>query len=365
MSRILTDKKVAALQVLWETDPRKGFTWLIRDHNLRCTPQALRKWAVRYNWTKKVTRAVTAPVTGEVTETVTTANAAVESNQENSNQENSNQRVTVTKPKKTKLPIRRELMAQSIAAGDTVEKTAKKSQLSPRTVERIRSSPEVKNRIKELIEEHARQNWSEKDMLMALWTAQATTDINEIVQLRRVACPFCWSKDHSYQMTPMEYHLQKEKYDRKVQAMRFRDLKAAEAMPPYPPYDGEWYDPTKPPNEHCPNCRGQGVEKMFLQDSRKLSPAARTLYSGVAVDLRGQLTAILEKRAQAAENLAKALGLFKENEEKTTVNVIAASDLNDRYARIMREAADRDEKMREDRGIVDVEPLDKSNNDGD
>ena len=83
------------------------------------------------------------------------------------------------------------------------------------------------------------------------------------------------------------------------------------------------------------------------------------MYCGVEM-VKGDLKVIMLNKERAAENLAKALGLFREKPEETAGNAVTNEELLKLFEERMRQSAERNRKMCEERGldIVDVEVAD-------
>ena len=55
----------------------------------------------------------------------------------------------------------------------------------------------------------------------------------------------------------------------------------AEIVSEFDEASGIGYDPRCDPHPDCPECFGEGVVKVFVKDTRDLSPMAERLYAGV------------------------------------------------------------------------------------
>ena len=64
------------------------------------------------------------------------------------------------------------------------------------------------------------------------------------------------------------------------------------------------------PNPECTHCNGEGIPKPWFADTRKLSPAARRLFSSVYVTKDGVRIQTRDQDA-ALEKLAKILGAYE------------------------------------------------------
>jgi len=210
----------------------------------------------------------------------------------------------------------------------------------------------VRHRIETLASARAKRLGIDADELMRMWAAIVTLDANELCQLRRVCCPYCHGKDHQRQYTPSGLEEATKKHDRERQ----RRLKSNtdDDIGEFPEYTDAWYDKRKPPHDDCPECRGEGIEDVFYQDTRKLSPAARLVYGGVKIGKDGIEVLTLSKE-KAMDNLARALGLFKERELEVNINMASGDELYRLYEERMQQARDRQTLVMTERGIaVDV-----------
>jgi hypothetical protein len=61
---------------------------------------------------------------------------------------------------------------------------------------RLLKNEKVRAAVQTLASARARRLGIDGDELMRLWAAIVTFDANEISQLRRVCCPYCWGKEH-------------------------------------------------------------------------------------------------------------------------------------------------------------------------
>jgi len=72
--------------------------------------------------------------------------------------------------------------------------------------------------------------------------------------------------------------------------------------------------PKNTPRSDCASCRGEGVEQVYVADTRQLNESAKLLYNGIRQTKYG-VEVILRDRDIALTNLAKFLGMFKDNKE--------------------------------------------------
>lgn len=101
------------------------------------------------------------------------------------------------------------------------------------------------------------------------WHEIAIADPCEISQMRRVCCRYCWGFDNHYQWTD------EAEYDQAA-------AKAANDSKPPPDRSGGFgFMANDDPNPDCPKCAGEGIEDVFLSDTRDLFGPARRLVAGV------------------------------------------------------------------------------------
>ena len=149
-----------------------------------------------------------------------------------------------------------------------------------------------------------------------IWTENITTDRNEVVQVRRICCRCCHSPNGEPMFTPAEQIARRKEHDMKVRLAlaRMPDSTPAtmrssvEAAMEFDEMGGVGYDQRKPINPDCPECFGEGQERVFIPDTRKLPPAARAIYEGAKVTKDG-IEVKMASRADALGMLAKAYGM--------------------------------------------------------
>lgn len=170
----------------------------------------------------------------------------------------------------------------------------------------VRLSKPVDKRIVELRAPVIKEAQIEITDVLKKWVAIAMADPNDIVQHRRICCRFCYGIGHKYQWTDGELamaiaHVMTEN-------AKLPDKKQL-SLPDVT--GGTGFDPNKLPLKNCPTCFGNGMAEIFFNDTRTLTDNAKCLYAGVK---NGEV--ILHDQAQALENIAKYLGMFKVRIEK-------------------------------------------------
>lgn len=177
--------------------------------------------------------------------------------------------------------------------------------------------------IQELLEaKRGKFSISTQQVLHRLWLI-ASADPNELIELRRVNCRYCWGEAHGYQWVEREF----------LGACALAESKG-KVIPDYA--GGFGFNSIADPHPECPECHGEGEQQLAPKDTRDLSPAARALYAGIEqtrdgikIKTHDQLTALL--------NLGKHLGMFVDRKELSgpggapllAPGLIAALDPND------------------------------------
>ncbi|TCL35635.1 phage terminase small subunit [Anaerospora hongkongensis] len=136
------------------------------------------------------------------------------------------------------------------------------------------------------------------------------TDTNELVELRRCCCRYCWGENFQYQFTMNEFKSRQANYEIEAAVA----VKEGKEVEPFNPLGGMGYNATKEPNIVCPECFGQGVYTSFFHDTRNLSPAAKSLYAGVKVTKDG-IEVKMHSKDKMIELLGRHLGMFKDKLE--------------------------------------------------
>ena len=149
------------------------------------------------------------------------------------------------------------------------------------------------------------------DMVVERWWRIATADPNDLVQLRRGCCRFCHGAGHHYQW------IDTGEFEEAVAAAAKSKMGAAS------PSDAGGYDyrAGQPAHPDCPRCGGRGVAEVFAADTRTLSGDAALLYAGVK-ETSGGIEIRMHDQAKALENVARHLGLFKDQVEHTGVTTV-------------------------------------------
>ncbi|QQN36622.1 terminase small subunit [Rahnella aceris] len=134
------------------------------------------------------------------------------------------------------------------------------------------------------------------------WHEIAIADPGEISQMRRCCCRHCWGENFFYQWRDVE------EYDKAA-------AKAAADGRKEPEYGGLGFMPNDDPNPDCPRCAGEGIEDVFLSDTRDVTGPARRLIAGVKKTKFG-IEIIQRDQDAALKNLAAFHNLAASEQDK-------------------------------------------------
>lgn len=138
------------------------------------------------------------------------------------------------------------------------------------------------------------------------WVQLASADPTRVVKLRRLCCRYCHGAGHAYQWTPREFA------EHAAKAM-------TEGLPPPSPDGGLAYDRLKDPHPNCPECRGEGVEDLHIEDMRFLTGPERLLVAGVKQTREG-IEVKFRDQDGALRLIAEHLGMLVKRAELTGRN---------------------------------------------
>lgn len=143
--------------------------------------------------------------------------------------------------------------------------------------------------------------------LFEIYLEIATADPDDLISLRVGACRYCHGEGHQYQWREREYIEAVAKWERKQDG-------------PLPDVAGGFgYLHTADPHPNCPECGGEGLERVVPRDSRKFSKGARSLYRGAEQKKDGIKVSIADKD-KALDQIGRILGAF---DDKLRVDLAA------------------------------------------
>lgn len=140
----------------------------------------------------------------------------------------------------------------------------------------------------------------------------ATADPRELIGLKIGCCRYCWGERHGYQWREREYLEQLDEAER-LQAEAVGAGRNPNAIRYPDPAGGFDFNATRPPHPNCPQCHGEGVERVVPRDTDNLSDEALLLFGGVKRKADGSLEIIVADRVKAAELAGRVMGAFTEN----------------------------------------------------
>lgn len=193
----------------------------------------------------------------------------------------------------------------------------------------LANDPEIAAYVQSLRDAAATQLLISVTDLMRDYVDIVQADPNEIVSHVRENCRFCRGEQHRYQWKDYdEFVAECERVERENVGV------AVAKQTPLPNADGGvGFDSTLDPIPTCPSCFGQGIGRVHLHDTRKLTPAARKLYLGVK-ETAGGIEVKMADKDKAREALGKMLGIFKDG-----VPVIPTAPVKDAKPATKEEAA--------------------------
>lgn len=183
--------------------------------------------------------------------------------------------------------------------------------------------PEIQEAITAAQAERAKRVIIESDEVLRRVLGAATCDPNDIVQIRRGCCEWCHGKDFQRQ-----YRTQLA-----LDVSRRAFLATDEALVSEFAHGGVGYNPKLDPHPECPECGGDGYAYVHVNDTRNLSPEAKSLFAG-AKQTKDGIEVKLHPQDKARELLMRHLGLLNDKLELT-------GDLADKILRARKRAGGR------------------------
>ncbi|WP_296763726.1 terminase small subunit [Sediminimonas sp.] len=163
------------------------------------------------------------------------------------------------------------------------------------------------------------------------WWQIATANVADVVALHTPPCRYCYGEGHEFQWrTQREFRDAFEAAKAKILAgldakqanAMAEKIDAGEIIDPLMPDDagGYGYSADLPPHPDCPECDGRGgAPTMQITDTDDMSDQARLLYDGVKQTQHG-IEILMQDRGKALENLAKHIGMFREQDDDDAIN---------------------------------------------
>lgn len=360
MARLTTEEWIA-LRRTWENDPREGYAWLERECGLGVSKTAIRKIALRDGWKKTAAAQTEPPKVSKVPEVSKVSRESVRKPRKLSTREHPENRAVKQFVEEEDLSPRMLIFAKEYVKDSNGTRAAIAAGYSPRSAAvqatRLLANPGVQAVIRAAVEQRMLEKGMEPEDIVRRWTEVALLDMSEFVELRRVPCEYCYSEDGEPLMTEQDYFF-KQKEHNKERAAR-RRIDPDDDIGEFPPkHHFKFVDLRKRPDPDCKFCFGVGREMRILKDTRDLSPAARYAFCGVE-DIKGSLNVLTLSKANALENLAKHLGVYRDKEAQETAAGPTEAILDALHEKIMGESASRQRRVDVSRGFIDAEDIEE------
>lgn len=222
---------------------------------------------------------------------------------------------------------------------------------SPRSAgsqaEQLLKTPEIKQAIDAILNDRIDRGLLEGDALLARWNDRALADPNSLTQFQRVACRYCWGKDHRYQYTPAEMEEERAKHDdRRARAK----LDGLTDPGDFDERGGLGYSAKRDPHPDCPECFGDGKGRMFFTDTRKLQGKDRTLFAGVKQTKDG-MEVLMHSQTEAEDRLARNQGLYNADQSGSKNVELTPEALGALFSGAMAKAEAKAKELAAERGL--------------
>lgn len=172
----------------------------------------------------------------------------------------------------------------------------------PRNARILYRKPSIAKAINQGIEQLAGQAILNAQDILRHWHEIAIADPGEVSQMRRLCCRYCWGENFLYQWRDID------EFDKAA-------AKASTDGKPAPEYGGLGFMPNDDPNPECPRCAGEGIEDVFLTDTRDLVGPARRLIAGVKKTKFG-IEVMTRDQDAALKNLAAFHNLASSEQDR-------------------------------------------------
>lgn len=167
----------------------------------------------------------------------------------------------------------------------------------------IAEIPAVAKRVEEIADRLAASGIVRAIEVLRDLVDMVNTDPEELVKHVKYNCRSCRGVDYKHQW------IDAAEFARSLDAWAMSKMKDLTPMPSAA--GGFGFVPRAAPLPECPACFGEGVERVILADTTKLSPGARKLLKGIKQDRFGVITFELHDKMQARDMILKMLGAYK------------------------------------------------------
>lgn len=167
-------------------------------------------------------------------------------------------------------------------------------------------NPEVAAAIEERKKDLAAAAGLSVEWVLRQWKEVAEADPSELIWMELQCCRYCHGLNHQFQWTEFEYKNAVAAAAAHVCGAKC-EQPCVKRIPPLP-NGGFGFDPHQAPAPDCPQCHGDGEEKVSLADTRRLKGPARRLYAGIKTTQHG-IEVKMRDQDLARDNIAKYLGM--------------------------------------------------------
>lgn len=347
----LTPKLWSDLRYVWEHEPREGYSWLAKESGVNVSATAIRKAAKREGWRKVPEAAKRAPEEPDAPKTTPRRSRAQAAPSPDRTARTMAIRSIATAPE---LTDRERLFAVEYVKDFDAKRAARAAGYSQKTQPwQILKRERVQTAINEAVETRLMAKGLTGEDVLRIWTEIVLFDVNELVEFRRIPCECCYQQTDTPGMTLKRYSERKKEHDR-IRAALLRQNPENDIGEFPSARTFAFIDPNGYPDPDCPVCHGLGEPFVVMKDTRNLSPVARLMYEGVKQSKDG-FEMLMFSKERALENLAKALGVFRDKEEEKAAAFPDEEKLDELYNSIMAASRERDRQLRINRGIEDAE----------
>lgn len=211
-----------------------------------------------------------------------------------------------------KLTAKQQMFVKEYLIDLNATQSAIRAGYSERTARKIGqenlTKPDIIAAIQKAMDKRSERTEITADMVLQRWWDIATADPNDLVQLRRLCCRYCFGIDHHYQwVDEVEYQT---RYDTELKQAQEKERE------PELPNDlgGYGFDRMLRPHPKCPKCRGEGVVDIHMEDTKHTTAKGRLLYAGIKTTQAG-IEIRTQDQGKALENVARHLGMFTDRLE--------------------------------------------------
>jgi phage terminase small subunit len=184
---------------------------------------------------------------------------------------------------------------------------------------RLLSNVKVQDAVVKLRQEQQERTGISADRVVQEAWKIVTADPRDLIEVKIDCCRHCHGIGHGYQRNMSEMNADREKW-----------LNKGKPIEEFDEQGGVGFNPLLAPNPECPNCGGDGMQRVVAKDTRYLSAGAASLYAG-AKQTKDGFEIKLHDKSAFAEKLFKHLGLYEaDNRQKSpleALNSLATAEL--------------------------------------